>query len=205
MDKLCFLDGIKKEGEEWKFLPDTEDYAVSSLGRVVSFVKKAPQLLKLVIQETRGRKYVHVCIHSKKVRVHRLVAKAFLPKPNGASEIDHINNDGTDNRACNLMWCTHKENMGNPITKKNKEIYYPRSESLRNELGVTVRVFGSDNKDKAKRIAQYKDGTLIRVYDSMGEAEKCGFLKTSVSAALHGRLKTYRGYTWIEVHDVEQP
>lgn len=44
-------------------------------------------------------------------------ALAFVPRKEGATDIDHINNDKTDNRAVNLQWLTHRENL----QKKSKD------------------------------------------------------------------------------------
>lgn len=47
------------------------------------------------------------------MRVHRLVAMAFLDNPDNLSDVDHINNDRSDNRVENLRWLSHKDNMNN--------------------------------------------------------------------------------------------
>lgn len=201
MNKNDFLKGISLPGEEWRELYDYENYMFSSYGRVVSFKRKVPRLLSPYIADSRGRKYA-VCHFGKKHRrrsIHRLIALAFLPNPNGLPEVDHINNCGTDNRVCNLRWCTRKENMNNPLTMRNKEIYYPRAEELRSATGRDVHIFKNEHKDTAKKVAQCKGGQIIRVFESLGEAERNGFLKTSVSAACNGRLKTYRGFEWLFV------
>jgi hypothetical protein len=51
------------------------------------------------------------------VKIHQLVAEAFLPpcpgkqgKRRGCYHIDHINNQPLDNRAANLQWLTRYEN-----------------------------------------------------------------------------------------------
>lgn len=43
--------------------------------------------------------------------VHILVALTFIPNPNNLPEVNHMNFVKSDNRACNLEWCTRKQNM----------------------------------------------------------------------------------------------
>ena len=54
----------------------------------------------------------------KQYPVHRLVANAFIPNPKNLPCIDHINTIRDDNRVENLRWCSQKENMNNPISRK---------------------------------------------------------------------------------------
>lgn len=56
--------------------------------------------------KTRGSK-------SKYVRryVHRLVAGAFIPNPQGKPEVNHIDSNPNNNTVGNLEWVTHSENM----------------------------------------------------------------------------------------------
>jgi hypothetical protein len=43
--------------------------------------------------------------------VHRLVAAAFCPQPEGTTQVNHINERKEDNHAYNLEWVTPKQNM----------------------------------------------------------------------------------------------
>lgn len=108
--------------ETWKDVQDYEGlYQVSDLGRIRSLGRianakngsKQTKKSRILVQEITMYGYCRVRLFdcngkAKHYLVHRLVISAF----NGASDlsVNHINEIKTDNRLCNLEYCTSKEN-----------------------------------------------------------------------------------------------
>ena len=104
----------KFHNEEWARIPDMDaEYYISSIGRVRSFTRRANgRILKLRVSRLGYSRYSLLRDGtSRHASGHRMVALAFIPNPEGKPCVNHINNDPLDNRAENLEWCTHKENM----------------------------------------------------------------------------------------------
>ena len=110
--------------EEWKPVVGFEGYyEVSDMGRVRSLdrVVSGKDGCTLSIKgqmmrprpNTTGYPFVRLRMRGKRggYTVHRLVAKAFIPNPDNLAEINHKNEDKTDNRVANLEWCDHSYNM----------------------------------------------------------------------------------------------
>jgi len=73
---------------------------------------------KLVTYPNGVRKY-------KKVSIHRLVAKAFIPNDNPEHIfVNHIDRRRWNNFYGNLEWCTHQENMVHAVNTDMPENYY---------------------------------------------------------------------------------
>lgn len=100
--------------EQWRDIDGYDGmYQVSDLGRVRS--KKYGSWKVLSTRKNR-KGYLRLDLsrdgNRKNASVHRLVAQAFIPNDDdNKTQINHINEDKTDNRAVNLEWCTAQYNI----------------------------------------------------------------------------------------------
>jgi hypothetical protein len=115
---------MESEREEWRPVAGYEGrYEVSNLGRVRSldrfsrggrFVKG--KMLK-PNRTGKGQRYRAVGLYDGNGHdghtptcIHRIVAEAFIPNPEGKREVNHKDNDGANNCVTNLEWVTTAEN-----------------------------------------------------------------------------------------------
>jgi hypothetical protein len=176
--RTAIYDGIVYEG-----------YEVSNLGRVKSLNYNRTGRAKMMkpVEEKNG--YLRVKLSKngeyKTCLVHRLVAFTFLENPEKKPEVNHIDEDKTNNfvflnedgsvdkEKSNLEWIWHKDNLNHGT--RNKRVAKARSKKV---LQLTL------------------DGELIREWESTQECGRNGFIHGHVAACCRGERKTHKGFHW---------
>lgn len=169
--------------EKWKDIEGYEGiYQVSNLGNVRSLYFKNNKYKIDRIKERsktldkKGYLRVILCKDGKikNFQVHRLVAQAFIPNPNNYNEVNHKDENPSNNRVDNLEWCTHKYNMNYG--------------SIREKI----------NKKKRKKIIQYDlNGNFIKKWESIIDIERMLNISSQcIFYACKNKTKNTKGYIW---------
>ena len=101
--------------ESWKYVEGYEYlYQVSNTGFVKSIARYGTKG-KIMIPLDNGKGYLRIKLSknnfAKRVMLHRIIAKAFIPNPENKPYINHIDGNKKNNSIENLEWCTQKENV----------------------------------------------------------------------------------------------
>ena len=152
------------DNEVWRDVDGYDGmYQVSDLGRVRSRKSGEWKVLK-AYRINSG--YLMVCLCKGKAQksalIHRLVADAFIKNDDSSkSQINHINEVKTDNRASNLEWCTAQYNSTynnihlrhkvyihtQPKRDKVKELYDPNLSIPKN-----LEIFKANGIECSRRV-----------------------------------------------------
>lgn len=144
--------------EIWKKITNYPHYQVSSMGRVrrVASITRSLAAPKIILggADVKGYRRVKLtspCGQKRTIKVHRLVAEAFLPNTGGKPIVAHKNGDPEDNRLSNLRWATQQENLSDRIHhgtemrgRKNGRAKLTRTqvEALRAEYRSSPKKYG---------------------------------------------------------------
>lgn len=164
--------------ETWKDVAGYEGlYQVSDRGNVRSRRRRGSSGGVLKPKVNRDG-YLYIVLYRegewKPILIHRLVAQTFIPNPLNLPQVNHKDEDKTNNAANNLEWCTVKYNSN----------------------------YGTCQARKAakcsKVVLQYdKEGNFVREWTSTREVERqTGFAQSHISKCCRGELKSAYGFIW---------
>ncbi len=96
--------------------PTQTDYLITEEGDVYS--RKFGKLKKMK-QRTERYKAINLWNNGKEKAhyVHRLVAETYIPNPDNLPEVNHKDEDKTNNNVANLEWSTHAYNVQHSLAK----------------------------------------------------------------------------------------
>ena len=170
-------------------------YKVSNFGRIVNLNYRNTGRAELMNPSEHTKGYLVVNLSKNKERktcyVHRLIAETFLENPENLPEVNHkdedktnnfvfLNEDGTvDKEKSNLEWKTPKENSN----------YGTRNERISKAM---------TNGKQSKKVLQLSlSGDLIKEWESTAECGRNGFCQGSVCLCCRGKQKTHKGFRFM--------
>lgn len=161
------------ETKDWIILDKYPTYKISRDGRIYScWLKRMKMPTKedyLSVRLKRNDETHH------KEYVHRLVAMAYLPKPEGKEWVNHIDGNKLNNNVENLEWCTPKENA-----------QYAHDTGLGSSKKTTVQYIMKNNN--LKEIARFKGLKDAANATSLSEH--------SISKVCRGIKESHGGFIW---------
>ena len=154
--------------ETWVEIEDFPNYEVSDFGNVRNSNTGRKLKPKPIVKSNGNYTCYDVVLYNKTRslgfhhKIHRLVAKAFIPNPYNKPDVDHIDGDTSNNEVTNLQWATKSENLLN----KNNKIRSDNTSGHRN-------IFFCSQKEK----------WAVR-YQKNGKQIHLGFFKTLEEAII---------------------
>lgn len=170
--------------EIWKPVVGYEGlYEISNTGKVKRLSRringghnqeKTGRVLKEKIMKPYLYPNGYLCfsvIGGKHLSLHRILAETFIPNPENKPEVDHIDRNKLNNNLSNLRWVDRIENNNN------------------RDLSNMVKRY-------SKPVLQYKDGVLIKEWNSISDADRAGFSGGRICNCCQGKRKSHKGFQW---------
>ena len=169
--------------EIWKPI-GYEGYEVSNLGRVKSYkYDKINGKIMKPYKNTKGYLQIDLQLDGRKrenrvhLSIHRLVAIAFIPNPDNLPQVNHKDEDKTNNCVDNLEWCTNDYNAH----------YGTHIERVAEKIRVPIY-----SVDKQGNIEHFPG---VREADRIVSGKEYG-ISAPISMCLNGKRKTAYGRQW---------
>ena len=174
---------------EWRDVVGFPNYEVSNDGQVRG--KRFGVIRKLT---DNGYGYYVVSLWkgktTKRKKVHRLVAEAFLPRADENLVVNHKNGDKHDNNADNLEWVTQRENLRHAFKTGLKPITEKQRNAARNNMKHNAKNF-------VRRVQSIDANGCIEEYASVKDAaNSVGVTPAAIVKSCKSERKC-RGKEWV--------
>lgn len=196
MSKYVQLE-IPFDFEEFRPIEGYENlYQVSSYGRVYSLISK-----KFLKSKKDKDGYLIVGLSKDGERkfysIHRIVATTFIENPSNLPQVNHRDENPSNNHLSNLEWCDAKYN-NNYGTRTQRAI--SKRKTNQNWIASIRKHLKAIHEKKSKTVLQFtKQGEFVAEYHSAHEAERQTKIHNShiSSCCLDKKYhKSARGYVW---------
>lgn len=159
----------------WKkiYYEDIEtNYSISDAGEVKNDTTN--YILKPAIQQGYAHVTIYINKKGKRVKIHRLVASAFIPNPENKPYVNHIDGNRSNNQVDNLEWVTPSENTRHAV---GTGLFLPTRE---------------------KSVTQFSlNGEKLAVFPSTMEAGRAtGSSPEKIVICCQRKRKTHNGFQW---------
>jgi hypothetical protein len=186
--------------EIWKDVVGYEGfYQVSNYGNIKSIdrlikhkninrTSKTKGKIRTIRFCTRGYPMVMLCKNGiKKMKIiHRIVAQAFIPNPNNFPEVNHKDEDKSNNNVTNLEWCTRIYNINygtyisrRTFTRQQRECSIGINNG-RSKLNETQVIDIYNSKKSITELAEYFDVNICTIYSIKSKKNMDTFTKRHI-------------------------
>jgi hypothetical protein len=159
----------------------TAKYKIDDHGRVLNISTG-----KYLKPHKGNHGYLTVSIDRKTTLLHRLIASAFIPNPEGKRTINHRDGNKLNNSIDNLEWATDSENNLHAVRVLGRKppIPYSKNPHLPNKL-------------KKQLLQMDLNGNIVKVWDSLSSASRSlSISKGNIYRVCAGRYSMAAGYKW---------
>ena len=150
-------------------LPFNSKYVLKSDGTLISKMR-GERVLKQVSNNFGYKQYFLTDgITYKWYKIHRLVATYFIDNPNNYKEVNHLDNNKSNNDHTNLQWCTHSQNIKHGYDSGHRK-YKPRIHKKPTE-STKLKMSEAKKGSKHPKFKGYYCFNNL-VFESINEAER---------------------------------
>lgn len=168
---------------EWKKVEEFPNYSISDEGHIRNDVTDH-------VRKNKTDRYGYSFVNLKKGgktysrSIHGLVAKAYLSKPEGKDEINHIDGNKSNNSVENLEYVTRSENIKHAFAT-----------GLNKHNGYIPSMKGHKNPHQGYNKKPIRCVDTNEEFGSISEcANEMDLNPKHVGDVIHGRRKTHKGF-----------